>query len=215
MSSRHDPSFEAFLQDAEASFSDLGLDESPTEQELWQQLMADLAQTDGKNDLPNMFEDDEEMQMLPFLIDVYCEDTCKGEDFSEATLAYMANPSNEKSQTTYKRYQNLYLNYCSQDKARKPAEEPTLANFFTYLYDSELFSPGSFWCIYSTIRTHLLTTYGVNTKNFLRLKKLIKKFVDAHIVKKSDIFTYEEVKKALLELYDSNKPKELQFKIGK
>jgi len=49
----------------------------------------------------------------------------------------------------------------------------------------------------------------------LRLKKLIKKFVDAHIVKKADIFTYEEVKKALLELYDSNKPKELQFKIGK
>jgi len=62
---------------------------------------------------------------------------------------------------------------------------------------------------------HLLIIYRVNTKNFLYLKKLIRKFVDAHIIKKSDIFTYEEVKKALLELYDSNKPKELQFKIGK
>ena len=34
MSSQVDPSFEAFLNQAEASFSDLGLDELPSEQEL-------------------------------------------------------------------------------------------------------------------------------------------------------------------------------------
>jgi len=44
-----------------------------------------------------MFEDNEEMWMLPCLINIYCEDTYKGEDFSEATLKYMANPSNARS----------------------------------------------------------------------------------------------------------------------
>jgi len=72
--------------------------------------------------------------------------------------------------------------------------------FFTYLYDSQLFSPGLFWYIYSTIMTYLLTIYRVNTKNFLYLKKLIKKFIVAYIIKKADVFIYKEIKKDLVRI---------------
>ena len=86
-------------------------------------------------------------------------------------------------------------------------------NYFTYNYEEGPYGPGSFWQMFSCIRSYILVESKIEIKNWALLRKLIKSLTVKHLKKKADIFTWIEMQKILEEMFDEEKPKELVRKI--
>ena len=100
----------------------------------------------------------------------------------------------------------MYLNYCKEKSERFPSIEVSLCDYFTMLCDSGRYFPETFWCMRSTLPVHMLCTHGVNIKTFVRLKSLIKKVTIDQIKKRLDMFSFEEIRIGLTEMFfDSDK----------
>ena len=87
----------------------------------------------------------------------------------------------------------MHLNYVKEAEERSASGEITLCDYFTHLFDSERFSPGTFWCVCRTLRVHILAVYRVNVRNYVSLKDLLKTFTQDHVKKKPDVFSYLEI----------------------
>lgn len=107
----------------------------------------------------------------------------------------------------------MCLNHYKEEDNRQPSTEVALCNSFTYLYDSERFSLCVFWHMRSTLRVRMLNARRVNTKNYVILKTLLKKFTTDHIKKNPDAFSPDNIKRGL-NLFDDEVPADLKFKIG-
>ena len=213
MSSKQEDGFEAFLRDGMESFGNLNLDEQPLSQEVWMEMLEEI---EAQKPVENVFtEDCREIDNLYEIMDALLEATGKSEECTAQTLSYIANPKNEKSKNLYARHQLMYLNYCKERSERSASTEVCLCNYFTMSYDANRCSPGSFWCMHSTLRVHILCTHGVNVKAYVKLKTLIKKFTIDHIKNKKDMFSYEETHKGLTVLFLDSNSKDVQHKTGK
>ena len=175
-----------------------------------------LQEIEAQNPVENVFKEDyREIDNLREIMGVVMEATSKSEEYTAQTLSYIANPKNTKSKDLCARYQLMYLNYYKESKERRACAEVCLCNYFAMLCNTNRYSPGAFWCIYSTLRVHILCAHGVNAKEYIKLKALIKKFAIDHIKNKKDIFSYEEIREGLTILFDDSSSKDMQYKIGK
>ena len=173
------------------------------EEEQFIQMIADAF---GYNDV----EDD----VLEHLIDVACDSPMRAEEYTNDTLNFISNPKNDKSRKLYERHQKQYTTYCDTDPRRKPESEVCICNYFSMLAIKNRYSPGNYWCIYSTLKTLILAKHRVDIKQCVVLKKLIKKLTEDHIKKKPDMFLYSEIKHGLTLLFKDDVPKDLLYKIG-
>ena len=213
MSSKQEDGFEAFLRDGMESFGNLNLDEQPSSQEVWLEMLEEI---EAQKPVENVFtEDCREMDNLHEIMDVLLEATGKSEEHTAQTLSYIANPKNEKSKNLHARCQLMHLNYCKERSERSASTEVCLCNYFTMLYDTNRYSPGAFWCMCITLRVHISCTHGVNIKTYIKLKTLIKKFTIDHVKNKKDVFSHEEMHKGLTVLFLDSNSKDAQHKIGK
>ena len=81
------------------------------------------------------------------------------------------------------------------------------------MYNEGKYSVGIFWCIFSCIRSYLLGKTKIDIKSFALLRKLIKSLTENHIKKKTYIFTAEEIKRVLIEIYNEDDPQDLLEKV--
>ena len=125
----------------------------------------------------------------------------------------LSSPENEKSKKIYENHQKKFLKY-ALSTGQESFKEETMVNYFTTTYKNMTYSPGSFWQMFSCIRSYVLVKTKIDIKSFTLLKKLIKSLVVKHLKKKASIFTSEEILKALKEFYNDNDPRELVNKIS-
>ena len=71
------------------------------------------------------------------------------------------------------------------------------------------YSLGSFWQMFSCIRSYFLVESKVEIKNWSLLCKLIKSLTAKHIKKKVNVFTWLKMQRILEEMFDEENPKEL------
>ena len=132
---------------------------------------------------------------------------------SEESIFMLSSPENVKSKKIYENHQKKFLKY-ALSTGQESFKEETMVNYFTNTYKEMTYSPGSFWQMFSCIRSYVLVKTKIDIKSFTLLKKLIKSLVVKHLVKKASIFTSEEIVKALKEFYDDSNPKDLANKIS-
>ena len=130
-------------------------------------------------------------------------------------MTCISNPKNQKSKAICARHQLSHVNYFKEKVKRSPSIEVMLCDYFASLYDSTRFLTGAFWCTCSTLRAHALRAHGVNEKNCIKLKTLLKKFAIDHVKKKSDAFSFEDMKGGLTALLDKSNRKDLLIITGK
>ena len=135
------------------------------------------------------------------------------EGLSEDSLRLISAPENEKSRKIYARYQKFFKDYVFADDKRNYGEN-TLVNFFVWMNTDNVYSPGSFWCIYSCVRAMILCESRIDIKNYILLRKTIKQLTVHHLKKKADVIPASDFKRALEEMYDENDPKDLRDKVG-
>ena len=127
-----------------------------------------------------------ELDDLDLLFDVYYETTTAQEKvrygLSEESLHLLTTTENKDSQKVYARYQELFLAYLKEVPERGYDEE-TVVNFFSQLHVTKKYSVGSFWCIFSCIRSYILVVSKVDIKTFPLLRKLLKGLTAKHLVK--------------------------------
>ena len=87
-------------------------------------------------------------------------------------------------------------------------------NYFTDMFNRKLFSPGTFWCIFSCVRSYILVQSKIDIKKYMLLRKLIKSLTMTHLAKKAGVFTAEEMKRVLYDFYDESDPKQLVSKVA-
>ena len=131
---------------------------------------------------------------------------------TEESIALLSSPENDKSKKIYQRHQERYIDYVKAN-GYDEFDESTVVNYFTEMYNEGQYSVGTFWCIFSCIRSYLLVKTKVDIKSFALLRKLIKGLTEKHIKKKASIFTGEEMKKVLMEMYNEDDPQDLLEKI--
>ena len=135
---------------------------------------------------------------LECLFDIFCEtDTKLMEGLSDDAIRVLSQPDNEKSRKIYTRYQNFFKKYMVDNGG--DYGEITLVNFFAWMKTENKYSPGSFWCIFSCIRTMVLVESSIDIKTYPLLRKTIKTLTVKHLKKKADIFESKEIKKILTE----------------
>ena len=94
MSSKEDGEFDVFLRDGLDSFCDLNLDEQPSSQEVWQEMLEEIR---NHKPVENVFtEDYREMVNLREIMGVLLEATRKSEECTAQTLSCVANHKNPK-----------------------------------------------------------------------------------------------------------------------
>ena len=74
---------------------------------------------------------------------------------SRESIFLLATPENEKSKKIYKNHQDKYLKWC-KEKSCNPFVEELCVNYFTFNYEGGPYGPGSFWEMFSCIRSYIL-----------------------------------------------------------
>ena len=92
-------------------------------------------------------------------------------------------PENTKSRKIYKRHQHAFLVYMKEEKERG-FDENTIVNYFSEIYAKGLCSTGSFWCMFSCIRSYIIVKTKIDIKNYVVLKKLLNGLTAKHLAKK-------------------------------
>ena len=108
--------------------------------------------------------------MLDNLFDVLleCEGDIKNQCLSEDSIQLLSIPENKRSRKIYARYQNFFKAYIVEDTNRG-SDETILVNFFTWMDSNKRYSPGSFLCIFSCIRSMILVESRIDIKTFVLL----------------------------------------------
>ena len=73
-----------------------------------------------------------------------------------------------------------------------PSEEAFL-NYFSYLKNEKHFAPTSIWCTSAKLNACLKREFGVRLQNYPSVSELLKSFESGHKVKKSKVFSPQEV----------------------
>ena len=82
--------FEAFLDDGMGSFGQLNLDEQPSSQDLWQEILDDV---ENQNPVPSLISDDtNDTDGFRDVTDAHLENAMKREECADQTIACVANP---------------------------------------------------------------------------------------------------------------------------
>ena len=150
MSRKQDDGCDVLLRNGMESFGDLNLDEQPSSQQLWQEMLEEIENQKPVETVCT--EDSREMDNLHEIMDVLLEATGKSEECTAQTSSHIANPKNPKSKDLCARCQLMHLNYCKERSERSASTEVCLRNYFTTLHDANRCSPGTFWCVHSTLR---------------------------------------------------------------
>ena len=98
----------------------------------------------------------------------------------EESIYLLSSPENEKSKKIYERHQKTYLDYASSVNCDAFKEE-RLVNYVSATYEGGRYSPGSFWCMFSCIRSYIVIKTKVDIKTFTLLKGLIKRLTVNHL----------------------------------
>ena len=102
---------------------------------------------------------------------------------TEQSIHLLSSPENKKSKAIYERHQSKFLEYMTSNPKRG-YDEATIVNYFTEVYKKGTYSVGSFWCMFSCIRSYILVKTTVDIKRYALLKKLLKGLTEKHVAKK-------------------------------
>ena len=97
--------------------------------------------------------------MLEHIIHVACDYLMKKKALTNETLNFISNPKHKKSHKLYERYQKQYLDYCKKDVKRVPKKKNVICNYFSMITINDQYSSGTYWCMYSALKTMILTRY--------------------------------------------------------
>ena len=98
---------------------------------------------------------------------------------TEESIFLLSSPENEKSKKIYENHQKKYLQY-ALSTGQEAYQEETTVNYFTVTYEDQTYSPGSFWQMFSCIRSYILVKTKIDIKSFSLLRKLIKSLTVKH-----------------------------------
>ena len=105
---------------------------------------------------------------------------------TEESIFLLSSPENEKSKKIYENHQKKYLQYALSTGQEAYTEE-TMVNYFTVTYEDQTYSPGSFWQMFSCIRSYILVKTKIDIKSFSLPRKLIKSLTVNHLKKITSI----------------------------
>ena len=112
-----------------------GEEVTDTEHDIFLEETFALSDENGVNE-DNAFE----------IMDVGCDRPHKSEDLTDESMSFIANPKNEKSAKTHRRYQNQHVKHCKEDAIREIPSETALVAYFSTLACEGKHVPGTTWC---------------------------------------------------------------------
>ena len=121
----------------------------------------------------------------------------------------MINTKSAKSKDSCSRHKLMRINCCKEKLERPPSTEASL-HCLTLLFDTGRCYSETFWCVRSTLRSHMPCAHEVSIKNFVRLKTLLKKLTVDHKMKKLDVLSYEDTRCTLSEFLADSYNEDLQ-----
>ena len=137
------------------------------------------------NNPPNPEDDIDIETMWDLVWDVSNTDMSR-KGLTRESISLLSSPENERSKEIYRNHQEKYLSWC-EDNSCSPYIEESCVNYFTYNYQEGPYGPGSFWQMFSCIRSYILVETKVEIKNWSLLRKLIKGITAKHIKKKRNL----------------------------
>ena len=99
--------------------------------------------------------------------------------------------TNKNSESTYKRYQNLWQDYFRQKNIKDNMDYVCLTAFFQSI--ERKCAGGTLWVIFGCINSYMIDKFGAKLKNFVHLTKYIKTVTLHYVAEKSKIFSAEQI----------------------
>lgn len=118
---------------------------------------------------------------------------------AEAALIACASLLPEKSKNRYNQAYEVFLKWCAEKIITEIDENVMLAYF---LEKSETLSPPTLWSIYSMLKLTISINKNKDICCFKKLIAFLKRKNDGYTVRKSNVFTKEQITKFLLEAPD-------------
>lgn len=124
---------------------------------------------------------DEDMDLTPDFI-------------NEEAKSVIENLLPPNSKERYIKAYDEFIKWRSEKKV-KSLSESVFISYFNEL--SKKLQPSTLWCLYSMLKTTMMTKHDLNLKDFSKLTAFLKRQSDGFKSKKSKVFTAEEVQKFL------------------
>ena len=114
--------------------------------------------------------------------------------------------STSRVEKMYKRYQELWKEFCEFHEIEDERNDEMLKKFFTEL--KKKYAASTLWVIYSCVNAHFIDKYGIKLNSMPRLNKYLKLITSHYVSKKSKIFNKEEVHRVLMFAMESGNPED-------
>uniref|UniRef100_A0ABD2WE08 Tyr recombinase domain-containing protein n=1 Tax=Trichogramma kaykai TaxID=54128 RepID=A0ABD2WE08_9HYME len=129
------------------------------------------------------------------------EETNVAKELKELIEKARSNVIPEKSKSLYEAQYTKFKSWCSEMKLGNEISQDILLAYFQKL--SETYAPTTLWATYTKIKAMVSCKENKDISKFLELHAFLKSKSKKHIVKKSKVFTPDEISKFLNEAPDT------------